>query len=223
MPYPLEPSLVFSDLFVELSVDGLSSGSVDEILAFIDKLPLGPQDGELPNDILCRFGGVVVLDHQSVLVKDRSEEFTGELLTTFVGAMRVFFPHVGDKNGISQRRVAAKLKEHVEISSSDSSKPSVRNEVDVDDTGKLQPFVVSVKKFNEKSRTMMWTYVVAKKAAIICTISVSLFEVSSNPGVSMRTTFLPLRVNRFGSWTLAVHDSKPIPTRRFEPLTRLMS
>ena len=87
MPYPLEPNLVLSDLFVELSVDSLSSGSVDEILAFVDKLPLDPQDGELPNDILCRFGGVVVSDHQRALVKNRSEEFTGELLTKFVDAM----------------------------------------------------------------------------------------------------------------------------------------
>ena len=97
------------------------------------------------------------------------------------------------KNGTPQRRVAAKLEEHVEIPSSNSSKPSVGNEVDVDDTRKLQPFVVSVEKFNQKSQTTMWIYVVAKKAAIICTISISFFEVSSNPVVLMRMTFLASR------------------------------
>ena len=40
-----------------------------------------------------------------------------------------------------------------------------------------------------------WTYVVAKKAAIFLKISVSLFVVSSNPGVSMSVTCLPSRVN----------------------------
>ena len=69
----------------------------------------------------------------------------------------------------------------------------------------------------------MWTYAVARKAVIICKISVSLFIVSPNPGVSMRTTFLPSRVNTFESWTSAVHESKPIPTRRFEPLARLIN
>ena len=67
----------------------------------------------------------------------------------------------------------------------------------------------------------MCTYVSAKKNAIISRISVPLFEVSSNPGVSMGTTGLPSRTNLLASWTLAVHDSKPIPIRRFEPLGRL--
>jgi len=66
-------------------------------------------------------------------------------------------------------------------------------------------------------------YVVAKKAAIIFKISVSLFDVSSNPGVSMRTTFLPSRENSSASWTSAVHDSKFIPIRKFERLARLIN
>ena len=67
------------------------------------------------------------------------------------------------------------------------------------------------------------TYAVAKKAAIISKMSESLFEVSSKPGVSMRVTLLPSRVNLSASWTSAVHDSKPVPTRRLEPLARLMN
>ena len=163
-------------------------------------------------------------DHQSTLVKNRFEEFTGEfLLANFVDGLRVFFPHVSDENGIPERSVAAKLAEHVEISSGNSGEASVGNSVDIDDAGKLKPFLVSIDKFSNNSRTTMWAYVVAKKAAIICKISVPLFEVSSNPGVSMRTTSRPSRVNRFEGWTSAVHDSKPIPTRRFEPLARLMN
>jgi len=64
---------------------------------------------------------------------------------------------------------------------------------------------------------------VAKKAAIFFKISVSLLVVSSNPGVSMSTTRLPSSVNSFASWTSGVHDSKSIPTRKFERLARLMN
>ena len=69
----------------------------------------------------------------------------------------------------------------------------------------------------------MRAYAVAKKAAIILKMSVSLFEVSSNPGVSMRTTFLPSRANSSASWTSVVHDFKFIPIRRFERLARLIN
>ena len=75
----------------------------------------------------------------------------------------------------------------------------------------------------EKWRTLMCAYVVAKKAAISFKMSVSLFVVSSNPGVSMRMTFRPSRVNTSASWTSAVHDSKSVPTRRLEPLARLIN
>ena len=75
----------------------------------------------------------------------------------------------------------------------------------------------------ETRRTVTCTYVVAKKAAIISKISESLFVVSLKPGVSMRITLLPSRVNLSASPTPAVHDSKPIPTRRLELLARLMN
>ena len=69
----------------------------------------------------------------------------------------------------------------------------------------------------------MCAYAVAKKAAIIFKTSVSLLEVSSNPGVSMRMTPLPSRVNISARWTSAVHDSNFTPTRRLERLARLTS
>ena len=69
----------------------------------------------------------------------------------------------------------------------------------------------------------MCTYVVSKKTAIFFKVSASLFEVSSNPGVSTRTTRLPSRVNLSASSTSVVHDFKFLPTRRLEPLARLMN
>ena len=70
---------------------------------------------------------------------------------------------------------------------------------------------------------MMGTHVVAKKAAIVSKISVSLFMVSSNPGVSMSITALPSRVNSSVGWTLSVHESKSVPIRNFESLAILIN
>ena len=75
----------------------------------------------------------------------------------------------------------------------------------------------------ERRRVLVWTYVVARNSAISVRISVSVFEVSSNPGVSMRVTGLPSRRNLSVTWTSAVHDSSSIPTRKFEPLARLIN
>ena len=84
-------------------------------------------------------------------------------------------------------------------------------------------FRSSALKIRER-RTLMYTYVVARKVAIMFKTSVSLFEVSSNPGVSMRDTVLPSRVNLSANWTSAVHDSKSPPIcRRSEPVVRLMN
>ena len=69
----------------------------------------------------------------------------------------------------------------------------------------------------------MGTHMVARKDPISFKTSVSIFEVSSNPGVSMRVTALPLRVNSSASWTSTVHDSNPIPIGRFEPVARLIN
>ena len=63
----------------------------------------------------------------------------------------------------------------------------------------------------------------AKKSAIIFNISVSLFVVSSNPGVSMSATRLPSSVNSSASLTSSVHEARSVPTRRFERLARLMN
>ena len=69
----------------------------------------------------------------------------------------------------------------------------------------------------------MRAYVVAKNAAIVFKISMSLFAVSPNPGASMRVTAFPSRLNSFASLTSAVRDSSPVLTRRSEPLARLIN
>ena len=75
-----------------------------------------------------------------------------------------------------------------------------------------------------KRRTLRYTYVVARKVAIMFKTSVSLIEVSSNPGVSMRDMILPSRANLSANWTSAVHESKSPPIcRRSEPVARLMN
>ena len=76
--------------------------------------------------------------------------------------------------------------------------------MDVDDPSECGSLLVSVEKFSSEDWGTVGasdTYVAARKSAIIFKISVSLFEVSSNPGVSMRVTTLLSRVNLSASWT----------------------
>ena len=80
----------------------------------------------------------------------------------------------------------------------------------------------SVRKI-EKRQMPTCTYMVAKKAAIVLKISTSLFGALSNPGVSMRITGLPSRVNTSVDLTSAVHQPTPVSTGRFEPLARLIN
>jgi hypothetical protein len=54
-------------------------------------------------------------------------------------------------------------------------------------------------------------------------MSVSLLVVSSNPGVSMRMIERPSISKGTAICTMFVQDLRPLPTRRFEPLTRLMN
>ena len=63
--------------------------------------------------------------------------------------------------------------------------------------------------------------VVFKKGLIFFKISVSVVDVLLNPGVSMRITVFPSRVNSSESWTSVVHNSESVATGRFEPLARL--
>ena len=68
-----------------------------------------------------------------------------------------------------------------------------------------------------------FTYEVARKAAIILRTSVSLLVVSSNPGVSIKTTRRPSKLKAPATWTVFVQDRSPLLTPRLDPLTRLIN
>ena len=70
---------------------------------------------------------------------------------------------------------------------------------------------------------LSFTHEVARKAAIILRTSVSLRVVSSNPGVSIKTTRRPSRLKAPAGWTVFVQDRNPLPTPRLDPLMRLMN
>jgi len=96
--------------------------------------------------------------------------------------------------------------------------------MEVDNPRELVPVPIPVQAFSLWNRqTKSCSYVVAKNAAIIFKISVSLLYVSSKPGVSTSSTRCPSRVNSLASWTSAVQDFRFAPIRRLEPLPVLMS
>lgn len=69
----------------------------------------------------------------------------------------------------------------------------------------------------------MRTYVEAKNALINFKISVSLLLVSSKPGVSIKVTQRPSNSKGSDKATVSVHECKLLPTRRLEPLSRLIN
>ena len=87
----------------------------------------------------------------------------------------------------------------------------------------VDPFSYLLRSSINKRLTLARAYTAARWNAISFKVSVALFVVSSNPGVSTRVTVLPSRVNSSATWTSAVHDINPIPVRRFEPLARLIN
>ena len=173
-------------------------------------------------------GGIVMLNHPCALEDGKFERIIAEfMIASFTDVRGDLVPQVGEENDVPQCCTTTKFAEYVEIPSDDSVESMARNAMDVDDPGKFRPFLVSGKvqlsSENRKRRTATRAYVVAKKAAIIFKISVLFFVVSSNPGVSTRVTAFPSRMNSFANSTLAVHDSNPVPTRRSEPLARLIN
>ena len=143
--------------------------------------------------------GVVMLDHPRALEDGRFEKIAVEfILANFADVGGDLAPHVGDESDVPQCRVTAELAEHVKIPSGGPAEPIVRDTMDVDDPGKLRPFLIpiggSVQK-SDKRQTPRHAYMSARKNAITFKISVSLFVVLSNPGVSMRVTARPSRMN----------------------------
>ena len=98
-----------------------------------------------PNDIVSKLGGVVVPGHSGALVKGWFERATEEfVLASFTDLTRDCAPHIGHENDVLQRRVTAEFAERPEIPSGGSGKSTVGDAVDIDDSGKLSPFLVPV-------------------------------------------------------------------------------
>ena len=153
-------SLLFSDQRIDFLVDNISSGRVDNSLPFVHYLPLDLQhDWVIPDNrpynIVSGFGCVVIADHLGALVEDRFKKFTGQfvlaILTVLGGNLA---PHVGDEDDVLQCRVAAKLTKHPEIPSGHSGELFVGDPVDVDNSGKLTPSLVPIKRFSLEDREM---------------------------------------------------------------------
>lgn len=73
------------------------------------------------------------------------------------------------------------------------------------------------------SREVIATHEVARYCEIIRSMSASLLVVSSNPGVSTNAILRPSTSNGCATSIVSVQDSRPRPTRRSDPLTRLIN
>ena len=62
-----------------------------------------------------------------------------------------------------------------------------------------------------------------RKLLIRPRISASDLVVSSNPGVSIKVTVVSFKMNGVAASTSPVHDSKPYPTVRSDPLAKLIN
>ena len=214
-------------LIIEFSVDGRCG--VDDIFPFIHQLL---SDNRVilcdhPDDVVSRLDGVTMPNRLCALAKGQFENIVRKsLLQSFTDLARDCAPHVGDENNILQcRHFAAEFAECAEIPSGDSGLPTVADTIDVDNPGKLGPLPISVAKFSFEDQgqgTPMYAYTAAKKATTIFKTS-SAPEGKSDPGVSMRVTILPSRLNPSESCTPVMHDSEPIGSGRFEPLARLIN
>ena len=98
------------------------------------------------------FGGVVVLNHLCLFVEGWFEQFTGEfVLVIFADLGRDTVPHAGDEGDVPHCCATAKFVEHAKVPSGNSSRLSVGDAVDVNDPGKLSPFLISMRLSPEDS------------------------------------------------------------------------
>ena len=87
----------------------------------IDEFALDLEDDRLvlhdaSYDIVCRLGGVLVAGELGTFVNALLEKVRGQLLLAgFPNILRDISPHVGYKDDAPERRVSAKLAEHLEV------------------------------------------------------------------------------------------------------------
>lgn len=70
---------------------------------------------------------------------------------------------------------------------------------------------------------MCVTHRIANDCAMEFKISMSLLNVSWNPGVSINITGRPSTVNSSEAWTSSVQDLRSVPTESLDLLARLMN
>lgn len=212
----------------------LSRRSLQNILLLIHNLSLNLQNrGPVAEDIadhrLRGNHGPVVSKHLRALIQYALEKevFAGELpltrLTTFLAD---FAPHVGQDDYVLEGAVAAELAEHTEVARRGSAHAEIRDTVNVDDAGELLAFLIPerVERELESSRLVdRWTHEWPKKSAIILRISVSLFVVSSKPGVSTRVTVRPSSEKGAATPMAFVQENNPLLIFISDPLTMLMN
>ncbi len=214
----------------EFFTDNRSSRGVDEILASTHQLTLDLQlDGSLvhdhPNDIVSRFACIEMAGHLRAIVAGIFERSSRELvLARFNAIGGSTFPCCCGDDNVPHRRVATNLTEHPEIPLGKSVKPGGGDGVEEYDSGKLCPSPVSVEKFSPGGRetTNTCTYLADNQVEIMI-IKTSASALLSNPGASMRRTFLPSRMNSFAGSTPYVYESKSLTTILSEPLASLIN
>ena len=151
-------------------------------------------------------------------------DFSEFLFTSFTDVLFASSPHICHKDDVLQRWDSAEPLEHFGVPYGHSSEPIIGNAVNVKGPGEFGPVLIPGRAVDGRDPKLNnCTHVTAKDAAIPPKVSESLALVSSKPGVSMRDTHHPSRVNSFATWTSAVHDFRFFPTRSCEPLAILMN
>ena len=95
-----------SDQLVELFVDCLAGGSIDDVLVLVDELDLDLKRGrfilhDASNDVVGRLGSVVVTGELCTFIEDLLEKVGGELLlASFPDSLRDLPPHVGNEDDV---------------------------------------------------------------------------------------------------------------------------
>ena len=90
-------------------------------------------------------------NHLCAPIEGRFEGFPREfILENFASITRDIAPHVGDDDNVVQCCVTTKFVERLEILSSDSNYPGVKNAVDIDDPGERRPSPISGERFRQE-------------------------------------------------------------------------
>ena len=145
--------------------------------------------------------GIVVTNELGTFVGGQLEKIGDELaLTGLPNTPRNIVLHVCHDDDVPKHLFSAKLAEHPEVACRNLPYPWIRNVVDMYNSPESRTSPVRTKKGTKTK------YFISRKATIVLRTPVSLWMVSSKPGVSMSTTFHPSTTNSSDSWTSVVHN-----------------